>query len=170
MNAKKEIVDKIYYLLGEDQSATIFDKEGEVIPEIHTVIDEICRCKVSNLNTGQAIKGGMLDFLVGEKRVKVPHMLLLSEEIDEESEELKVNDTTTFPETGAVCINGNIIKYDGKTENALINVSGINGIHEVGSKVYYAYEVSDRVIKIYDVIKDTTQTPLLYRDYREENL
>lgn len=51
MNTKKEIVDKTYFLLGEDQSATVFDKEGEVIPELNTTIDEICRCKVSNINT-----------------------------------------------------------------------------------------------------------------------
>jgi hypothetical protein len=51
MNTKKEIVDKTYYILGEDQSSTVFDKEGAVVPKINTTIDQICRCNVTNILT-----------------------------------------------------------------------------------------------------------------------
>lgn len=170
MNTKKEIVDKTYFLLGEDQSATVFDKEGEVIPELNTTIDEICRCKVSNINTWQAIKGGMLDFLVREKRIKVWRPIVLSKEIDENSTEIEVNTTDKIPEAWALCINGNIIKYDGKDEKRLHNVVWINGIHEVGSQILPAFEIKDEVIKIHDVIDDRTHLPMIYRDYREEAL
>jgi hypothetical protein len=49
MNTKKEIVDKTYYILGEEQSSTVFDKEGTVVPKINTTVDQICRCNVTNI-------------------------------------------------------------------------------------------------------------------------
>lgn len=56
MTTKKELVDRIYFLLGEDQTSPVFDKEKVVAPNIYTIIDDICRCKVTNIITGQSIK------------------------------------------------------------------------------------------------------------------
>jgi hypothetical protein len=72
MNTKKEIVDKTYYILGEDQSSTVFDKEGAVVPKINTTIDQICRCNVTNILTQQKIRGGILDFLYEDKTIIIP--------------------------------------------------------------------------------------------------
>jgi hypothetical protein len=85
MNTKKEIVDKTYYLLGEDQSSTVFDKEGTVVPMIRSMIDKICRCDITNIITQQKIRGGILDFLYEEKTLKIPRVKKTIEEIDENS-------------------------------------------------------------------------------------
>ena len=76
MNTKKEIVDKTYFILWEDQSSTVFDKEGEVVPKINDTVDQICRCNVTNILTWQKIRGGILDFLYEEKCLELKRLCL----------------------------------------------------------------------------------------------
>ena len=81
MNTKKEIVDKIYKILWEEQDSTVFDKEGDVVPKINETIDKICRCNVTNILTQQKIRGWILDFLYEERAIKIPHQMMLMEAI-----------------------------------------------------------------------------------------
>lgn len=169
MNTKKEIIDEIYYLLGEDQNAPVFDKEGKVMPKLHALIDAICRGKVANLITGQAIKSGLLDFIKKEKRIKVIRSMTLSEEIDEESETISLSSTQELKDEGVLAINGNIIRYNGKTDTQLLNISGVNGWHKAGSQVFFAFALPPQVIKVYDVWDNEGERTLPFVDMREQS-
>lgn len=62
-NTLKEIVDKVYWILGEDETSTIYHKERDVIPAIHSVRDAIISGEVVNVLTGAKIRWGDMGFL-----------------------------------------------------------------------------------------------------------
>lgn len=169
MNTKKEIVDRCYFILWEDQSSTVFDKEGEVIPKINEVIDDICRCKVTNLNTQTDIRGGLLDFLYREKTVNVPKAKKLIWDLYEENDTIYLDETEWLPDSWYIAINGNVIAYEMKTENTLTGLSWINGIHLSGSTVNYVYLFWENLIKVadfYDVNNKCVLDSVDFRDWR----
>ena len=170
MNTKKEIVDRCYYILWEDQSSTVFDKEGEVIPKINEVIDDICRCKVTNLNTQQDIRGWLLDFLYKEKTIYVPRSKKLMEDIDENSENIVLDNVEWLPQDWYVEISGNIISYSGITQNTLSGVTGINWPHKWwNSTVNYVYMFGEDLIKVSDFYDVQYRTPLDCIDFRDRH-
>lgn len=168
-NTKKEIVARCYWILWEDQSSTVFDKEGEVVPKIKEVIDNICRCSITNLITNQDIHGWLLDFLYQEKTLKIPYAKILMEEIDENSDTIVLDNTEWLdPEWWYVEINWNIIAYEWLSINSLTWVSWINGYHNIKSVVNYVYMFRDDLIKVCDFFDITRHETLTNVDFREE--
>lgn len=167
MNTKKELIDRIYFLLWEDQTSPVFDKEKVIMPSIHSIIDDICRCKVTNIITGQAIKWGMLDFVYKEKTLNVPRSLLLNQDINEETRKAIVSNTAEFQNKGTFEVNGNIVNYWGKTDNELVGLSGINGSHKRGSQIFFAYKFPNSIIKVSDFWDIEKDEQLELIDFRE---
>ena len=170
MNTKKEIVDKCYYLLGEDQSSTVFDKEGTVVPKINTVIDQICRCNVTNILTQQKIRWWTLDFLYEEKTLSIPKVKKTIEEINPSSTYIILDSIDWLPNEWKVEINWNIISYKGLSEDnsAILKVQWINGTHAASSSVHFAYMFPENVIKASDFYDVACECMLKFVDFREE--
>ena len=170
MNTKKEIVDKIYYLLGEDQSSTVFDKEGTVVPMIRSMIDKICRCDITNIITQQKIRGGILDFLYEEKTLKVPRVKKTLEEIDVNDTYILLDSIDWLPTKWRIEIDWNIISYDWVSEDnkAILKVGGINGYHAPSSSVNFAYLLPENLIKACDFYDVQYEQMLRFKDFREE--
>ena len=169
MNTKKEIVDKTYYILGEDQSSTVFDKEGTVVPKINTTIDQICRCNITNILTGQKIRWWILDFLYEDKTIVVPKVKQLVEAIDINSTYIVLDTLEWLSERGHIEVEWNIINYAwlDAENNAILKVNGINGTHEAGAKVHYAFAFPDSVMKISDFFDVKFEQTLKFIDFRE---
>lgn len=169
MNTKKEIVDKTYYILGEDQSSTVFDKEGTVVPKINTTIDQICRCNITNILTGQKIRGGILDFLYNDRTINVPKVKKVIEAIDINSQYIKLDAIDWLPTRWHLEINGNIISYEGidAENNAVVKVNGINWPHDVNSSVHFAFGFPESVMKISDFYDVRYGETLKFVDFRE---
>lgn len=170
MNTKKEIVDKTYYILGEDQSSTVFDKEGTVTPKINTTIDQICRCNVTNILTGQKIRGGILDFLYEDKTIIIPRTKKSLNAIDVNSTYIQLDNLDWLPERWYLEINWNIISYEwlDTTDWAVIQVNGINGDHAVNSDVHFAYIFPESIMKPSDFFDVEYEEILKFIDFREK--
>lgn len=172
MNTKKEIVDKTYYILGEDQSSTVFDKEGTVVPKINTTIDQICRCNVTNILTGQKIRGWILDFLYEDRTLTIPRAKNTIQDIDINSKYIELDSLDWLPNRGNLEINGNIIGYNGldTINKAVLNVTGINGDHAGGSLVHFAYLLPENIIKAADFYDVAYEEMLKLIDFREKRI
>lgn len=172
MNTKKEIVDKTYYILWEDQSSTVFDKEGAVVPKINTTIDQICRCNVTNILTWQKLRGGILDFLYTEKTLKIPRVKKNLEELDINTNYIMLDNVEWLPETWYMEIDWNIISYDGVSleNNAILKVNWVNGYHAVNSNVHFAYLLPMNILKASDFYDVEYKEMLKFVDFREERL
>lgn len=168
MNTKKEIVDKTYYILWEDQSSTVFDKEGEVVPKINTTIDQICRCNVTNILTNQKIRGGILDFLYEERTLSIPKVKRTMVAIDPSSKSIQLDTVDWLPTQWNLEINWNIISYNGLGTNEVLKVSGIDWPHAQGSSVHYAYMLPENMIKASDFYDIEYEKMLKFVDFREE--
>lgn len=170
MNTKKEIVDKCYYILGEDQSSTVFDKEWEVVPKINTTIDQICRCNVTNILTQQKIRGWTLDFLYEEKTMSIPRVKKTMQVIDINTAYIQLSDLDWLPSRWNLEINWNIISYNwlDTENNYILKVNGINGTHDVNSSVHFAYLFPENIIKASDFYDVDYQTMLKFVDFRED--
>lgn len=170
MNTKKEIVDKTYYLLGEDQSSTVFDKEGTVVPMIRSMIDKICRCDITNIITQQKIRGGILDFLYEEKTLKIPRVKKTIEDIDENSTYILLDSIDWLPTKWRIEIDWNIISYDWLSEEntAIIKTQWINGYHAASSSVNFVYLLPENLIKACDFYDVEYKEMLKFVDFREE--
>jgi len=169
MNTKKEIVDKTYYILGEDQSSTVFDKEGTVVPKINTTIDQICRCNVTNILTGQKIRGGILDFLYEDKTLNIPRVKTTIEDININTKSIKLDTVDWLPSSWHLEINGNIISYNwvDTTNSEVLKVSWINGDHFEWSLVHLAYLLPENIIKAADIYDVEYEEMLKFIDFRE---
>lgn len=169
MNTKKEIVDKTFYILWEDQSSTVFDKEGTVVPKINTTIDQICRCNVTNILTWQKLRGGILDFLYEEKTIKVPRVKKIIWEIDINSTYIMLDDIDWLPERWYMEIDWNIINYNGVSQenNAILKVNWINWPHEVNSSANFAFILPENLLKAADFYDVKYEWLLNFRDFRE---
>lgn len=169
MNTKKEIVDKTYYILWEDQSSTVFDKEWEVVPKINTTVDQICRCNVTNILTWQKIRGGILDFLYEERTIAIPKCKNTMEDIDVDSGYIKLDSLDWLPSRWNLEINGNIVSYNGLESNdsAVLKVSGIDWPHAAWSSVHFAYLLPESMIKASDFYDIEFEKTLKFIDFRE---
>lgn len=170
MNTKKEIVDKTYYILWEDQSSTVFDKEGTVVPKINTTVDQICRCNVTNILTGQKIRWGILDFLYEDKTIYIPKVKQTISDIDINSQYIELDDVDWLPAKWYLEINGNIISYDwvDSDNNYVQKVNGINGNHKAWSSVHFAYIMPQSIIKAADFYDVDFEEMLKFIDFREK--
>lgn len=172
MNTKKEIVDKTFYILWEDQSSTVFDKEGAVVPKINTTIDQICRCNVTNILTWQKLRGGILDFLYTEKTLKIPRVKKNLEELDVNSTYILLDSIDWLPEKWYMEIDWNIISYDWVSEdnNAILKVNWVNGYHAENSSLHFAYLLPMNILKASDFYDVEYKEMLKFVDFREERL
>lgn len=170
MNTKKEIVDKTYYILWEDQSSTVFDKEGTVVPKINTTVDQICRCNVTNILTGQKIRWGILDFLYEDKTIYIPKVKQTISDIDINSQYIELDDVDWLPAKWYLEIDGNIISYDwvDSDNNYVQKVNGINGNHKAWSSVHFAYIMPQSIIKAADFYDVEFEEMLKFIDFREK--
>ena len=172
MNTKKEIVDFTYYLLWEDQSSTVFDKEGKVVPKIKSIIDQICRCNITNIITQQKIRGWVLDFLYKEETIKIPKVKKTLEEIDINTQYILLDSVDWLPTRWYLELDWNIISYNWLSleNNALLKVSWINGYHDASSTVHFAYLLPETLIKTTDFYDVTYKEMLEFIDFRDERL
>lgn len=172
MNTKKEIVDRTYFILWEEQSSTVFDKEGEVVPKINDTVDQICRCNVTNILTWQKIRGGILDFLYEEKTINVPRAKKTMSEIDINSQYIDLDTLDWLPTKWYLEVNGNVISYDWLDDinNAVLKVNGINGSHTLNSDVHFAQILPQSIIKAADFYDVEYQQALKFVDFREKRL
>lgn len=169
MNTKKEIVDKCYFILWEDQSSTVFDKEWEVVPKINTTIDQICRCNITNIITGEKIRWGILDFLYEEKTLFIPKVKQTMVAITPSSKTIKLDSVDWLPPQWCLEINGNVITYNGldTSNNEVLKVSGIDWPHEASSSVNFAYMFPESMIKPSDFYDIEFEQMLKFVDFRE---
>ena len=167
MNTKKEIVDKIYKILWEDQTSTVFDKEWEVVPKMNEIVDKICRCNVTNILTQTKIRGWILDFLYEEKTIRIPETKRLMEDIDENSTSITLDKPDDLPASWYISIEWNIIKYWAINDWVLSQLTWINWYHKAGSTVYFAYQMPSKVLKPADIFDNENQTLLSFVDFRE---
>lgn len=168
MNTKKEIVDKIYYLLWEEQTSTVFDKEWEVVPRMNECIDKICRCDVKNILTDQKIRGWILDFLYEEKTIKIPKAKQLLADIDETTKVITLDNTDDLPKSWYLEIEWNIISYNGIDEWwVLLKVNWVNWYHPMTATVHFAYMMPSKVLKPADIYDNEFQIALKFLDFRE---
>lgn len=168
MNTKKEIIDKIYYLLWEDQTSTVFDKEWEVAPKCNEVIDKICRCEVKNILTDTKIKGWILDFLYEERTIKLPRSKRLNADLDTDSTTITLSDVDDLPTTGFIEIEWNVISYWGIDDDwLLIKIGWVNWYHWQGAEVHFAYQMPSKVLKPADIYDTKEWYRLRFMDFRE---
>lgn len=169
MNTKKEIVDKTYYILWEEQSSTVFDKERTVVPKINITVDQICRCNVTNIVTGQKIRGGILDFLYEDRTINVPKTKSTKSDIDINSQYIELDSLDWLPARWHLEINGNIVNYDwlDTVNSAVLKVNGINGGHKAWSTVHFAFALPVSTIKAADFYDVEYDEALKFVDFRE---
>lgn len=171
MNTKKEIVDKIYYILWEEQDSTVFDKEGEIVPKINEIIDKICRCEVTNILTQQKIRWWILNFLYEEKTIKIPKQMMLMVDIDEDTTTLTLDRIDWLPNKWYLDIWWNIVSYDGiDTDWTILKVQWVNWYHEAKTKVNFAYRMPSKVLKPADIFDNQFWWLLKFSDFRENNV
>lgn len=170
MNNKKEIVDKTYYILGEDQSSTVFDKEGAVVPKINSTIDKICRCNVTNIITQQKIRWWILDFLYEDRTITIPKVKKSLNDIDVNSTSIILDTLDGLPERWYLEIDWNIINYGSldTVDGAVVQVSGINWDHKANADVHFAYAFSENIMKPSDFFDIQYNEILKFIDYREK--
>lgn len=62
-NTRLEIINRIYFLMGEKTTSSSFPVNELVIPMINEIQQEICRGIVSDETTGKTIRAGDLRFM-----------------------------------------------------------------------------------------------------------
>lgn len=168
MNTKKEIVDKCYKILWEEQTSTVFDKEGDVVPRINEIIDKICRCNVTNVLTQTKLRGWILDFLYEEKTIKIPEAKRLMEDINENRVTITLDNVEDLPNTGYLEVEWNIFSYNWIDEDwTLLKVNWLNWYHPMKAEVHFAYMMPTKVLKPADIFDNELECLLKFVDFRE---
>jgi hypothetical protein len=113
-----DITDRIYKKMWIKSDSTIFDRSTIVIPKLNLFISDICAGQVTNiLNPTVTYKAWFLRFLAKKYFFKTVSPVKLTASTSWWTVSF---DTTNFATSWAVIINGNIIKYTGKTATTII--------------------------------------------------
>lgn len=126
-NTFNDIINATYYKMSQKSTSTTYDLETLVKPKINSCIEQICRGEYTSVLDNIIYRAGKLPFLETKKEYYNKISESLTAEVSSWDTEISF-DTTNYPISGAVVINGNIINYTGKTAtqitwctNVLIN-------------------------------------------------
>lgn len=163
-NLLAEVYEKVYDLLWERTTSTTYPVTSAV-SLINTYIDRICKGQVINLLNPQVkYRAGNLSFLEKNVYYKNIQSQVISVATTVNGTTLTLT-TTDFPTSGAVLINGEIVKYTGKSATQLTGVSWITAVHEVGSRVTVVYQLPANITKPFQVY-DVKGSEIEYQDFR----
>jgi len=111
-NTLKQILDKVYWILGEDETSTIYHKEKMIIPSIHSVRDDIISGEITNILTGAKIRWGDMGFLHRDMLIDWATEKYTVVSIDRDKKTVTLNDTLLNAENFPLLIDGivNIVK------------------------------------------------------------
>lgn len=123
-----------YDILREEQDTSAYP-----LTFIDTLLNSaekrICRGTVINPLNQQAVRKGKLTFLDTSEFYSNVNLTTLSSDATVWGNTLNITNTTDYPSSWAVYINGNIITYTGKNATQFTGVTGIEFVHLSGSQV-----------------------------------
>ncbi len=100
----------------------------------------ICNGTVINPLNQQAVIKGKLSFLDSSEFYSNVNVTTLSANATVGATALSITDTTSYPTSGSVYINGNIVTYTGKTATTFTGCTNVDFAHLAGSQVSIIFD------------------------------
>lgn len=168
MNTLSQVYERVYDLMWERTTSTTYTIQS-CVELINDYIDSICKGEVISLIDKRSYRAGNLSFL--EKKIYYSN-------ISHNSNSVKILPTdteitvscTSYPATGSVLVNGEIITYTGNTGTQLTGCTGITTTHESGSKVMVVYQLPTAITKPFQVFDTKTWYEIDYQDFRYNDM
>lgn len=137
---------------------------------LNSAQNRICNGTVINPINQQAIRKWQLPFLGTSAMYSNISMTTLSADTTVGATSLSITDTTDFPSSGVLYINGNIIPYTGKTSTTFTGVSNVLFAHLSGSDVSIAFSLPTNYGSITNITYANSYklAPKLYDDIWED--
>ena len=157
-NTLKQIVDKVYWILGEDETSTIYHKEKMIIPAIHSVRDDIISGETSNILTGAKIRGGDMGFLHRDMLINVKVERYVVDSVDVASRTATLNDVTLNGSSFPLLIDG-IVKLVNITNGVISKITTL----EKGQSCIPLIRLPEECVKPLDVFKPNNEKLTHYR-------
>ena len=127
-----------YSILREEQNTSAYPL---VLMDmlLNSAQNRICNGTVINPMNGQAVRKWQLPFLGTSAMYSNVSQTTLSTATTVGATSLSITDTTNFPSTGSLYINGNIITYTWKTATTFTGITNVLFAHLAGSDVSVAF-------------------------------
>jgi len=147
-----QIADGVYGKMGIPSTSTIFDRTKIVIPKINSVYLNTCMGYVANiLDQTKTYKAPFLRVLSRSDFIHNPTATTLSSDANKGDLVLSL-DTTNYLATGWVLVEGQVIKYTGKSATQLTGLSPAVQVKiESGKAVYQLFPFSGDISKPYQL-------------------
>ena len=165
-NTLKEIVDDVYYILWEEQSSTIFDKEKNVIPNINKTILDICKGQVRNRLTKSMMRSGLLWFLYKEEIYKIPTVKTIQNEANSGDTSIELSDVVDLPTSWYLYIFGMFIEYNGIANNTISLVEWLKNKISQWEKARFSIKKDIQTIQYNDIREYETNIKLEYYNFQ----
>ncbi|RTL03989.1 hypothetical protein EKK58_11585 [Candidatus Dependentiae bacterium] len=157
-----------YNILREEQDSSAYPLTF-VDTLLNSAQSRICRGTVINPMNGQAVRKGKLSFLDTSAFYSNVNVTTLSADAVIGGNTLSA-DTTNYPSSGAIYVNGDIITYTGKTSTQFTGVTGIQFAHLAGSQVSIIFSLPTNYSSLTNITYANSfkLTPKLYDDIWED--
>lgn len=127
--------------------------------------------RVINPLTKEEVRKWDIYFLKKEKFYTTVPVVYVSEELSIWDTEIETSDTTWYPTSWTLFLEGNVIQYTNKTATQFTGVTGIEFAHKGWTQINYMYELPDDYSSIINVIyKNKLQLPAKQFDSIFEDL
>lgn len=156
MATRDDIVTRVYQLLWDPSDVEEFDEETVVLPKVEDVVSRICKGIYINPVTAQVYRSGYLPFL--DASVFYTSVQPIALQADVATNDVVITfDTTNFLNTwnDYIYINGDIIRYTGKTATTITGVTWISTTHKSGDLVYQLYKLPTSITKPFTLFRMT---------------
>lgn len=155
-NTLKEISDYVYFVLGEEETSTIFNKEKIIIPSINRVRNKICRWEVKNILQNRTLRCWDVAFLHRDFLFKEDWNTYPIKSVDYNTKTVELNTEegktieTISNEKWAMIIDWILVEYESFTWNSFVWCEGLKEIH-YDKTVKIAHKIDIDVSKPVDV-------------------
>lgn len=171
MATRDDIVTRVYQLLGDPSDVEEFDEETVVLPKIEDIVSRICKWIYINPVNAQVFRSGYLPFLDAKAFYTSVQPIALQDDVATNDVVISF-DTTNFLNTWGdyIYINGDIIKYTGKTSTTITGVTWIWTTHKAGDLVYQLYKLPTSITKPFTLFRmwgNQNQQKVAHVDFRQ---
>lgn len=165
----QDLRDIWYAILREEENTTAYPL---VLMDmlLNSAQNRICNGTVINPMNWQAVRKWQLPFLWTSAMYSNVTMPTLSADTTVWATSLSITDTTDFPSTGSLYINGNIITYTWKTSTTFTGVTNVLFAHLAGSEVSVAFTLPTTYGSMINITYNNNfkLAPKLYDDIWED--
>lgn len=167
MVTRSQITSAVYSKMGIKSDSTIFDLTATVIPKVQSYYESICSGNVTNiLEQMRAYKAPFLRFLFRSEFFYNPTAPTLTTSASIGDVILNV-DTSNLSASGWVLIEGQVIKYSGKTASTLTGLSpAVQLPIDGGTTVFQVFQLPVDLNKPFEAIQLKDERPVNFIDDR----